>query len=299
MEHGFNMLENASDKSLKRLSERRVLTEKEKERMLKMSMDKLNKMNNNTEDELQVSGVERYKRPKWYGFATAAASLLLVGGIVGGGIYLSRNGQTPDDPMTEVTTTSETTVATEEYDFSAEVSQLEADMEDMLRNEPHAVADSLMMKLNQFVNLTIGWNVGEDKQVKKKLETSSGTVEYYRCYDFDKPEDVKAKYREYFTESFLNRYEYLWNEHVVENPIFKVFDGKLYHRSENIDAVLYSYTQNDIKINSFDETSFNFTVACRTKDDNQHLLNIVCVKESDEWKIDSYSDRLISDDIPE
>ena len=70
--------------------------------------------------------------------------------------------------MTEVTTTSETTVATEEYDFSAEVSQLEAEMEDMLRNEPHAVADSLMMKLNQFVNLTIGWNVGEDKQVKKK-----------------------------------------------------------------------------------------------------------------------------------
>lgn len=78
MEHGFNMLENASDKSLERLSERRVLTAKEKERMLKMSMDKLNKMNNNSDDELQVSGVEQYKRPKWYGFATAAASLLLV-----------------------------------------------------------------------------------------------------------------------------------------------------------------------------------------------------------------------------
>ena len=91
MKNGFDLLDNADERTLERLSERRVLTAKEKERMLSMSMNKLNRMNDNTEDELQVSGVEPYNRPKWYGFATAAASLLLVGGIIGGGAYMIKN----------------------------------------------------------------------------------------------------------------------------------------------------------------------------------------------------------------
>ncbi len=454
---GFDMLENAKDTTIERLSGHRVLTDREKRRLLDMSKKKMNDLNRESIIEDSVSGVEPYKRPKWHGLATVAASLLLVGGIVGGGIYLGRNGQVPDAPMKDVTATSETTAATEEYDFSAEAAQLEADNEDMLRNAPHALADrmlanlseydaimcgtgvdvdaditenvqfdnmsaayspvtderftdmdsvksyfyerftqnflsgnsspwegeapmfmemngrlwfrqtargnrfsfsgtpetsfdadsctikadntiaggekesitvvcknikswdntrnwkvdswasseaslidtadDMMMKLNQFVNLTIGWGVGEDKQVKKTLETSSGTVEYYRCYDFEKPEDVKARYREYFTEDFLSSYEYLWNEDVVETPIFKVFDGKLYHRSENIDAILYSYTQNDIQLESYNENRLEFTVSCKTADGNQHMLDIVCVREGGDWKTDSYSERLISSDM--
>ena len=82
----FDMLENADDKTVELLSGVPVLTKEEKERMLAMSKKKLDRMNreknisaNNDGDE--VSGVERYNRPKWHKFATAAACLLLVGGI--------------------------------------------------------------------------------------------------------------------------------------------------------------------------------------------------------------------------
>jgi len=289
MEHGFNMLENASDKSLERLSERRVLTEKEKERMLKMSMDKLNKMNDNTEDELQVSGVEQYNRPKWYGFATAAASLLLVGGIVGGGVYLSRNAQAPDDPMAEATSSTDTTYAEAIRTTDTTAAPTEAQTD-----SPTETAYNMADKVNALINLSRGWMCGEDTQLKKTVETADSTVEYYRCYDFDKPEDVKAKYREYFTEKFLGDYEYIWNESACEAPIFKDFGGKLYHRSDKEDVVLYSFTENDIEIESCDENRLEFTVIGRGMNDSLHMLYIVCVREDSDWKIDSYNDTEIS-----
>ena len=141
---------------------------------------------------------------------------------------------------------------------------------------------------------------------QKTVETADSTVEYYRCYDFDKPEDVKAKYREYFTEKFLGDYEYIWNESACEAPIFKDFDGfkiipmpyavdgKLYHRSDKEDVVLYSFTENDIEIESCDENRLEFTVIGRGMNDSLHMLYIVCVREDSDWKIDSYNDTEIS-----
>ena len=92
----FNMLENADDKTLDLLSEVPVLTKEEKERMLAMSKKKLARMNresniNTHNDEYQVSGVERYKKPKWHTFASIAACLLLVGSIGGTMFALKQN----------------------------------------------------------------------------------------------------------------------------------------------------------------------------------------------------------------
>ena len=42
-ELGFEILENANDKNIERLSEHKVLTQEEKKRILKMSIDKMNK----------------------------------------------------------------------------------------------------------------------------------------------------------------------------------------------------------------------------------------------------------------
>lgn len=55
----FDMLENANDNEVEFLAKIPVLTKKEKERMLKMSKNKLNKMNRESNIEKQVSGVEQ------------------------------------------------------------------------------------------------------------------------------------------------------------------------------------------------------------------------------------------------
>ena len=85
---GFDMLDNADDKTVDLLSEVPVLTKEEKERMLAMSKKKLDTMNresniNISNDEVEVSGVERYKRPKWQMFTSAAHFLLILGGSGG------------------------------------------------------------------------------------------------------------------------------------------------------------------------------------------------------------------------
>ena len=64
-DQGFDMLENADDRTIERLSEVPVLTEKEKERILKMSKDKLKRRYRTENIEAGVSGVETYRRPKW------------------------------------------------------------------------------------------------------------------------------------------------------------------------------------------------------------------------------------------
>ncbi len=61
-----------------------VLSDDEKERIFAMSERKYNIENNlnaatdNDIDEEAVSGVERYKRPAWYKYASAAAALVLM-----------------------------------------------------------------------------------------------------------------------------------------------------------------------------------------------------------------------------
>ena len=108
---GFDMLDNADDRTVDLLSEVPVLTKEEKERMLAMSKKKLDKMNresniNIISDEFEVSGVERYKRPKWRIFTTAAACLLLVGGIGGTVFAMSRNSGAPSQQLAEVDDTT-------------------------------------------------------------------------------------------------------------------------------------------------------------------------------------------------
>ena len=88
----LDMLENADDKIVDRLSVP-ALTEKEKERLLNMSKVKLDRMNYNSINDMteEVRGVEKYSKPRWTSFAALAASIVLIGGLVGGGVIFSRN----------------------------------------------------------------------------------------------------------------------------------------------------------------------------------------------------------------
>ena len=146
----FDMLENADNKTVELLSEVPVLTKDEKERMLAMSKKKLDKMqreNNiteNTNDEYEVSGVERYNRPKWQMFASLAACLLLVGGIGGTVFAMSKNGGPTSKPLASVeeTTTEPATV----HDLLTEVTTVEATTVQILVNEDELLSENELME---------------------------------------------------------------------------------------------------------------------------------------------------------
>ena len=68
------------------------LSDSAKERMFKMTKEKMNNTNiDNTENENSVHGVEIYNRPGWIKIAGMAAAFVLIAGGIGGGSYLLHN----------------------------------------------------------------------------------------------------------------------------------------------------------------------------------------------------------------
>jgi len=93
-----------------------VLTPDEKERIYAMSERKYDKETNNEndfsdKDEIVVSGVEHYKRPVWYKYASAAAAVILVIGGISGSMLLMKHRKTiqPDNTDLFTSTTGEKT----------------------------------------------------------------------------------------------------------------------------------------------------------------------------------------------
>jgi len=109
-----------------------VLKDEQKERLYAMSKRKFDIKNEN--NSIDVSGVEKYRRPKWYkGVSVAAAAILLTGGIGSSMYFISRNGQSPSAEVEEsisVTTeavTEELTEIAEEDDADTIAKELTDD----------------------------------------------------------------------------------------------------------------------------------------------------------------------------
>ncbi|MDO4862811.1 MAG: hypothetical protein Q4A05_01470 [Ruminococcus sp.] len=287
----FDMLENAGDKNIERLSAHKVLTEKEKERILKMSIDKMNKKNENKENGIQVSGVERYSRPKWYGFAAAAACFVLVGSIIGTAVFLGRNGQTPDiDPLTTATTTTATGTGTGTAKTTSAATTTAAetttesagpDIEDKT-----AFAKSMLDELRQFDAVSSGAGVDIDHSTQETVERDGYSVLYNPITDsrFKSLDDVKAFFSRSFTQSFLSDHNYLWEG---ETPMFREINGRLCFiqagRGGRFNFIgepeLLDITDDSCRIVSENEIAGGF----------RETITVNCIKADGTWKIDSYT----------
>ena len=221
----FNMLENADDRTVELLSGVPVLTDEEKKRMLAMSKKKLNKMNreNNismNKEGAEVSGEERYNRPKWYTFVSAAACLVLVGGIAGTVFALSRNGKDStkkDNTAVEVQTTTDAAVTTTDAILTIPVTTAPVTTEpDNIvpeLTEEELVAAALGGFGDYFLIEDIANGVGVEVDAADKFTDTrytdypdeGGTVYYCRVSDtrFSCIDDVKALMTEYLTDPIL------------------------------------------------------------------------------------------------
>ena len=127
----FNDIDNETAEKL--ADDYPVLNDDEKERLYAMSKRKYNIDDMSEINNTEVSGVEKYSKPKWYkGVSVAAAAVLVFAGIGGSMAVISRNGHAPStdvvsEATTEAATEAETEEATEVTEATTEAVNIDAD----------------------------------------------------------------------------------------------------------------------------------------------------------------------------
>lgn len=231
-----DIFSNIDDRTAERLSEEYpVLDEKRKARLYAMSKRKFD-MDNVPETELtEVSGVEKYNRPRWYkGASIAAAAVLLVAGIGTSTVLISRNGKGPAAQVSEVTSAqvAENTALTS----AAAVAATEATTEAAV--DPEAIAKELTDAYAEFLSDLHGGAIEVDKEnivIKKYPYEGDGwkCKEYYRVTDkkYLKWADVEKRCFEIF-DTELGKL-ILENCNCVDEADLE-FDGAMYKTSDGL-----------------------------------------------------------------
>lgn len=286
----FDMLENANDNEVEHLAEIPVLTKKEKKRMLKMSKNKLNKMNRESNIEKQVSGVEQYKRPKWYTFASVAASVVLVGGIVSTAIFLHRNGQVPDIDLMSGVSQEMTDI---DFDYATTV-------------------EGLFDKINELNLICSGGGVEVDENVVShyydETQDESQYAKYFTVTDtrFSTIEEVKEYFKQYVADPLETSEYHSYFVDAFSPAIFREYaqDGSLLFLKRDdaqTNATNIKLDKNDAgvvlvdikltdetEINDIYEKSYDFSVPA-TISDTACTIRGKIVLDDGNWKMSKYS----------
>ena len=262
-ERKLDMLENADDKTIELLSGVPVLSKEEKARMLAMSKKKLDKMNkerniNISESADEVSGVERYQRPKWHKFAALAACLVLAGGIAGTALNMNRGRKNTSDTANEPTTintTSEDATGTSAADHTPD----DEEMTDI--REEAAVLLTKLYNLNSVLN-------GTPDGIE--LDANDTFTEYGIVYKRVTGEwNNKQELRNYLSTFLAGEYFRKCDDRMFSSEYFPFVrftenDGKLYFnesKNESSDLSLpLNVDINDFKICNYNGSSFDLTM---------------------------------------
>lgn len=276
----FDMLENADDRTVELLSGVPVLTDEEKKRMLTMSKNKLDRMNreNNismNNEGAEVSGVERYNRPKWQTFASVAACFVLVGGIAGTVMLLGRNGKDSSKkeniatvvPFTETSTECTTEIMTIPVTTVPEATESETTPE-LTEEELVKIASEGIKDYFYIDDILTGFSVDIDENDKISYGVfsvdsgDSGEIPFYRVIDsrFESIDDIKALTADYLTDPLITvRFADIFGI----SPLFIEKYGKLYTSQSMYLPATVEFISDPV-ITGYDGTTFYATATVDT-----------------------------------
>ena len=282
---GFDMLDNADDRTVDLLSEVPVLTKEEKERMLAMSKKKLDKMNresniNISSDEFEVSGVERYKRPKWRIFTTAAACLLLVGGIGGTVFAMSRNSGAPSQQLAEVDET--TAEPWTEHDL------LTTEALPEISDEERDIAKQLLADLETLDTLASGIPVGFDFKTTEPcaiIIDDNNDTSYKQIEGIDSLDGIRELMDSTLAEPVILEYEYKLFD--GDRPVFIEKDGNILFTDKHTGHRFYF--EGEPEVTKSDDGSGLVIDTDNRSDKGREHVTFKAVNIDGKYKINNYS----------
>ena len=284
-----------------------VLKAEQKERLYAMSKRKYNIHDIKEDNALEVSGVEKYRRPKWYkGASIAAAAVLLVAGIGGSIGFISRNGHAPSAEVEEsITETTEavTEEVTEAVEETAPAEEVDADA---IAKE---LTDDWMKCLFDIHGRTL--EVDRSAVVTKTITSYGGdeiTRDFYRVTDKRYPtwEDLEKRCYEVcdaeLGKTVLDACACAKEEDMDYTTLIFTTDDGYYVNTETCDTSdrLYKWNDDEVK-GEFDENGNIITTRSHTDldvaPDYVYETKFTIVKTENGWRISEAKEKLYG--VPE
>ena len=225
-----DIFSNIDEKTAERLSAEYPFPDDERKARLyamskrKFDMNEMPETGNN-----EVSGVEKYNRPRWYkGASIAAAAVLLVAGIGTSTVLISRNGKGPAAQVSEVTSAQvaeNTSKAVTEAPTEAAV-------------DPEAITRELMDKATSLFKGTAFIELDETDYIENT--DFAHPMRFYKVTDkrFSSWEAVVNEYSAVYDEKTTN--QLLGNAHcygednITANTIYLTTDNVFYTQDRGI-----------------------------------------------------------------
>lgn len=253
--------DDIDDKTAERLADRYPLLDDErKARLYTMSKRKINSNNEPETNSIEVSGVDKYSRPKWYrSVSIAAAAVLVVAGIGGSTFFISRNSK---DKGPAASVSGNTAAAVTETISESATEAISEGTVNIAATEAEGDANAIAKELTdayaEFTGDIYGSTLEVDKANVLTKEFDDQTKEYYRVTDSRYPtwEAIEKRCNEIFDAEFAKAFIHNLicdGEEVAYGTLmYKDTDGSLY-----IDKQFYDNNSGPIKWNE-DEVNAEF-----------------------------------------
>lgn len=304
---------NIDDKTAERLSQKYpFLDEERKARLYTMSKRKSDRNNVPETNNIEVSGVDKYRRPMWYrSVSIAAAAVLVVAGIGGSTFLISRNGKdkapaaSVSEESTAAVTEAVTDAAAEEATIAVEegtVAAAEAEV------DPDAVAKELVDAYTEYLSALFCGTMEVDKANTVTKDYPEGQTTYYHVTDKRYPNlaAVEKRCYEIFNSEFAKDLLEQWNFTKEEDATFHVLmysaaDGSLYIEKESHDDHNgpIKWDQDEIKGTLTPEGNITCELTFSTFDDNIIKTEFTFVKTENGWRISKADESVADEDEPD
>lgn len=263
----LDMLRNADNGIVDRLADMQFLSDKEKERMYKMSTMKLNALQeraagiemNAANEDMTVRGTEVYRKPVWFKPAvTAAACLVTVLGLTGAAFLLkgfrggddgdidapppvmaSTTGTQTETETSEVTTSAASVSSTVTTVLTTKVIVTSADAEDVTEDLTEAAPSAVEPVVSDTTYETTDTTEPADNNDAQRTETCKGiTAEVFDKWKQYMQFGTEEKYIDY-SDSF-NVYQVSDEEEITDTATYYRYNNPYMGSKEDYISYVYS-----------------------------------------------------------
>lgn len=302
--------DDIDDKTAERLADRYPLLDDErKARLYTMSKRKINSNNEPETNSIEVSGVDKYSRPKWYrSVSIAAAAVLVVAGIGGSTFFISRNSK---DKGPAASVSGNTAAAVTETISESATEAISEGTVNIAATEAEGDANAIAKELTdayaEFTGDIYGSTLEVDKANVLTKEFDDQTKEYYRVTDSRYPtwEAIEKRCNEIFDAEFAKAFIHNLicdGEEVAYGTLmYKDTDGSLYIEKEQHDSNNgpVKWDENEIKGTLTPEGTITCELTKTIDALNTIKTSFVFVKTENGWRISKADESMASEDEPD